>query len=53
MSRKIIRRPGEYCTNECRNKECLVNLKNKPKGEWPTIKAFCGSVYCKGYIRPQ
>ena len=53
MSRKIVRRPGEYCTNECRNKECPVNLKNKPKQElFPTFKSFCGSQYCKGYIRP-
>lgn len=41
-----------YCTNECKNKSCSVNYKNRKKGEPLFLKAYCGSKKCKGYIRP-
>ena len=41
-----------YCTNECKNKECPKNYKNRRKGEPPLFKAYCGTKYCKGYKRP-
>lgn len=40
-----------YCTNECKNKECSKNYKNKKKGEAFEFKAYCGTKYCKGYKR--
>ena len=52
MKYNVKRCPSEYCVNECRNRECSVNMKNKAKGEIPTPKPFCGTVHCKGYIRP-
>lgn len=42
-----------YCCNECRNKECPVNYRNRKKGETFTdVKAYCGTKICKGYKRP-
>ena len=41
-----------YCCNECRNKECPVNYKNRKKGEPFRVKAYCGTKVCKGYKRP-
>lgn len=42
-----------YCTNECRNKACPVNYKNKKKGEViRDVKGFCGTKICRGYQRP-
>ena len=52
MRYNVRRRDGEYCLNECRNKECPVNMKNAPKGEMVSLKSFCGTVHCKNYIRP-
>lgn len=41
-----------YCCNECRNKECPVNYKNRQKGEPFFLKAYCGTEKRKGYKRP-
>lgn len=42
-----------YCGNECKNRTCPVNKKNKKKGEVPSgFKAYCGTKISKGYIRP-
>lgn len=42
-----------YCCNECKNKTCPVNYKNKKKGEIiSSVKAYCGTKICKGYKKP-
>lgn len=42
----------KYCTNECKNKKCPVNYKNRKKNESLDFKAYCGTKKCKGYVRP-
>ncbi len=42
-----------YCCNKCKNKDRPVNYKNKAKNEMITsLKPYCGTEKCKGYIRP-
>ena len=42
-----------YCCNECKNRDCPYNYKNRKKGELlREIKALCGTKLCKGYKRP-
>ena len=47
--KKVIREYNEWCTLNCKNKECCVNYKNRPKGTVSNFfKNFMGTDYCKG-----
>lgn len=47
--KKAIREYNEWCTLNCKNKECCVNYKNRPKGTVSNFfKNFMGTEYCKG-----
>ena len=49
---KTVRHAGEYCTAECGNRECPVNLSKCQKGERFTVSAFWKGEQCRGYRKP-
>lgn len=42
-------RVWEYCTIECGNRDCRLNLVNCRKGERFTVRRFYGTERCRGY----
>lgn len=44
-----VRQCGEYCTIQCGNRGCRVNLANCPKGEKFTVRRYYGTERCRGY----
>ena len=51
--KKVIREYNQWCCLECKNKECCVNYKNRPKGTVANnFRSFRGTDYCKGHKWP-